>query len=308
MVSGGKSMNSIDNANSPAIEPLSEILERNIDQSRCRHEHADELTGLPSGFLELDKTTFGLQKSSLIVLGARPGMGKTSFALNIAANAAKQSNACVLFFSLEMSNLLLGQRLLSAEAEVDSRSIRDGCVFGREGQMRKVIAAKETLAKTRIFVSDKSGITITEMLTQCRDVADREGGIDLIVVDYLQLVNFDKIAALMRMFKQLAHDMECPVLVLSQLSRKVERRYGHRPQLSDLLGSGEIEDIADIVMFLYKLEDRGDDPGPDPEKARVLSIAKHRNGETRDIILGWSGQHAKFVNYDPHDIFRDFPW
>ncbi|MDR1816299.1 MAG: replicative DNA helicase [Clostridiales Family XIII bacterium] len=295
--------------------PLPNILAENMKEMEERSKHIGDLTGLTTGFDTLNKMTHGLQKSDLIILAARPSRGKTSLALNIAANAAKLQGASVLIFSLEMNRHLLGERLLSAEAEVDSNLLKDGSVLREPDKMERIREASEVLGRSRIHIDDNSGISIAEMKNKCRRLKAKEG-LDLVVVDYLQLMDFgagssvrlrtaenrqQEISTLSRMMKQLARDMECPVIVLSQLNRAVETRGSHRPVLADLRESGAIEQDADIVLFIYKEENNEDDNARDPETTRRISVAKHRNGETGEFTLRWASQYTKFGNYNPAD-------
>ena len=271
-----------------------------------------ELTGLATGFGALDRITLGLQKSDLIILAARPGMGKTSLALNIALNAALKKDAVVLVFSLEMSKISLGQRLLSTHAEVDSKLIRNGQAIKDTEKANRIGEAARELAGTKIVIDDTPAIQISEIKNKCRRLKNSEDKLDLVIVDYLQLMDFggsgksssrpenrqQEIATLTRMFKLLARDIDCPVLILSQLSRAVEQRGSNAPVLADLRESGAIEQDADIVMFIYQEKDRDDGEGPDVNLTRQLSIAKHRNGETGLVTLRWLGQYTKFANYD----------
>jgi replicative DNA helicase len=275
-------------------------------------KNTDGLTGLTTGFPKLDHMTLGLQPSDLIVLAARPGMGKTSLALNIAANAALKADAKVMIFSLEMDELQLGMRLMAAEAMIPSDELRGGKVYRDKAKIEKLGEAQQTLSRATINIDSTSGIQISEIRNKCRRMKLKEG-LDLVIVDYLQLMDFggngknssrpenrqQEIATLSRMLKQLAREMECPFIVLSQLSRAVEQRGGHKPNLSDLRESGAIEQDADIVMFIYQEDEKGEsDSRPDPEHTRQLYIAKHRNGETGQITLQWLGQFTKFAHYD----------
>jgi len=274
-----------------------------------------DLTGLTTGFPRLDRLTLGLQPSDLIILAARPGMGKTSLALNLALNAAFRAQAVVMIFSLEMSSSSLGMRLLSTQAEVDSKLIRNGQAYKDSAKSAKLGEAAQELKDTRLIVDDTSAIQISEIKNKCRRVKTKEGKLDLIVIDYLQLMDFggsgkassrpenrqQEIATLTRMLKQLARDMECPVLVLSQLSRDIERRSNKEPVLADLRESGAIEQDADIVMFIYQEAESNDGEGPLRDSTRQLSIAKHRSGETGLITLRWQGEFTKFSPYNPED-------
>jgi replicative DNA helicase len=277
-----------------------------------------QLLGVPTGFPKLDKITSGLQASDLIILAARPGMGKTSLALNIAMHAAKAAQAQVMIFSLEMGAVQLGNRLLASEAGVDSYEIRDGSVYKKNEDVIKIVDASETLSAASIFIDSTSGISINEIKNKCRR-KKAKNGLDLVVVDYLQLMDFggsgkasarpenrqQEVATLSRMLKQLAREMECPFIVLSQLSRAVEQRGGHKPVLADLRESGAIEQDADIVMFIYQKEKKDDDSEGDPEDVRRLYIAKHRNGETGEIQVRWIGKYTKFGHYNPDDDVRN---
>jgi replicative DNA helicase len=240
-------------------------------------------------------------------------MGKTSLALNIAVNAAFKANADVMVFSLEMSRSSLGMRLLSTQAEVDLMQIRNGQALKDTAKASKLGEAQQDLSETKIIIDDTAAIHINEIKNKCRRVRSKEGKLDLIIIDYLQLMDMgtsinttsrpenrqQEIATLTRMLKQLARDMECPVLVLSQLSRDIEKRSNKLPVLSDLRESGAIEQDADLVMFIYQGADNDDGNGPDINLTRQLSVAKHRNGETGSITLRWLKEYTKFAHYDP---------
>lgn len=300
-------------------ETLSEVLSESNRILDERKGKMGELIGIPTGFPKLDRLTSGLQRSDLIILAARPGMGKTSLALNIAMNAAKTAGAQVMIFSLEMGSVQLGNRLLASEAGVDSYAIRDGSVYKNKDDVERLAEATSVLSSAPIFINSTSGISINEIKNKCRR-KKAKGGLDLVVVDYLQLMDFggtgkassrpenrqQEVATLSRMLKQLAMEMDCPVLVLSQLSRGIESRTGHKPMLSDLRESGAIEQDADIVMFIYQKEgnDKEDGSGGDPEDIRRLYIAKHRNGETSEIQVRWVGKYTKFGHYNPEDDVR----
>jgi len=299
---------------------IKNILNANMDEMKERAKHPGALTGLKTDFKMLDDYTLGLQKSDLIILAARPSIGKTSLALNIASNVA-MSGKSVLIFSLEMNAHLLGGRLLASKAGVDSKEIQTGEVMHEPDKLDRITEAMESLGSAKIHIDDNSGISIAEMKNKCRRLRGKEG-LDLVVVDYLQLMDFggngrasarpenrqQEIATLSRMLKQLARDMECPVLVLSQLSRAVENRAGKKPILADLRESGAIEQDADVVLFIHK-EERGeredDDNGPDPETTRKIIIAKHRNGETGEFVLRWVGKFTRFGDYNFGDDLND---
>ncbi|MDR0357302.1 MAG: replicative DNA helicase [Clostridiales Family XIII bacterium] len=287
---------------------VSVALQETLKRMEMLKDKGSDLTGLNTGFADLNKITSGFQASDLIVLAARPGMGKTSLALNIAMNAALKDDATVMIFSLEMSPSQLSQRLLSAEAGVDMNKIRDGSAYNDKEAMERIFESIENLSKAKINIVDgTSGISINEIKNKCRRLKTKDG-LDLIIVDYLQLMDLggitradsrpenrqQEIASLSRMLKQLAGEMECPVLVLSQLSRAVESRGVHKPVLSDLRESGAIEQDADIVMFIYK--EKSDD---DADNVRQLLIEKHRNGETGNIQLVWLGRYTRFGDFTP---------
>ena len=295
---------------------IAALLDKNIERmEELSKLGAGDLTGLTTGFPALDRLTLGLQRSDLIILAARPGMGKTSLALNIALNAALKAQAVVLVFSLEMSRISLGQRLLSTQAEIDSKLIRNGQAIKDTTKAARIGEAAQELAGTKIIIDDTPAIQISEIKNKCRRLKSKEGKLDLVIVDYLQLMDFggsgkassrpenrqQEIATLTRMLKQLARDIDCPVLVLSQLSRAVEQRGSHIPVLADLRESGAIEQDADLVMFIYQEADRGDGEGPDVNLTRKLSVAKHRNGETGLITLDWRGEYTRFSPYNPSD-------
>jgi replicative DNA helicase len=203
-------------------------------------------------------------------------------------------------------------RLLSSEAEVDSRLIRTGQAYKNKGNIERLAEAALDLGNTKIFIDDTSGVQIGEIKNKCRRIKSSKGKLDLIVIDYLQLMDFggvdkdskkpenrqQEIATLTRMLKQLARDMECPVLVLSQMTREVDKRSNKVPVLSDLRESGAIEQDADMVMFIYKEAEKNDGEGPDVNLTRTLFIAKHRNGETGPITLRWLQEYTKFAHYD----------
>lgn len=281
------------------FEPLKDVLYKNLDRIDEVAKLDGGLTGLSTGFIELDKKTSGLQKSDLIILAARPSMGKTAFALNISQNAALKSGAKVLIFSLEMSKEQLGQRLLAMDARVDMQKLKTGNLD--QSDWDSVYEAIERLSGTNIYIDDTPGISVLEIKNKSRRLK-AEKGLDLIVIDYLQLMSFEgrsesrqqEVTALSRYLKQLAREMECPVMVLSQLSRAPEQRSDHRPVLSDLRESGSIEQDADIVMFLY----RDEYYNPDTDKPNMcdVDIAKHRSGPTAKIEVTWLGKYTRFVD------------
>ena len=285
---------------------LKDILWTNMDEIDRMAEQEGRLTGLTTGFADLDARTSGLQKSDLIILAARPSMGKTAFVLNVAQNAAIRGNAKVLIFSLEMSKEQLGQRLLSIDSCVELSKLKTGDLS--RGDWEDLNIAIDRLSKAEIYIDDTPGISVLEMKNKCRRLK-AEKGLDLVIVDYLQLMSIEgktegrqqEVSTLSRMLKQLAREMECPVIVLSQLSRAVEQRTDHRPQLSDLRESGAIEQDADIVMFLYRDEYYNPETTEKPNTCEVI-IAKQRNGPTGSIDLAWLGKYTKFADRSPLQI------
>lgn len=259
------------------------------------------ITGLTTGFIDLDNKLSGLQKSDLVLLAARPSMGKTALGLNIALNSALKEDASVAIFSLEMSKEQLVQRMLSSFAHVELQNIINGNLT--EEEWMKVIQAMGPLSQIDIFIDDTAGISLTEMKAKSRRLKI-EKGIDLIVIDYLQLMESSsrqenrqqEISAISRGLKALAKEMDCPVIALSQLSRAPELRSDHRPILSDLRESGAIEQDADVVLFLYR--DEYYDVDSEKKNIGEVIIAKHRNGPTGTVELVWMGPFTKFANYE----------
>lgn len=257
------------------------------------------LTGVPTGFVDFDQKTAGLQKSDLILLAARPSMGKTAFALNIAQNAAIRANVPTAIFSLEMSREQLVNRMLCSEAKMDAQKLRTGDLNDEDWLM--LVEAMGPLSDAPIYIDDTPGISPMELRAKCRRLK-LEQGLGLIVIDYLQLMSGNskndsrqqEISEISRSLKAIAREMEAPVIALSQLSRACEQRADHRPMLSDLRESGAIEQDADVVSFLY----RDEYYFPDTEKKNQaeLIIAKQRNGPTGTVDLTWLGQYTRFGN------------
>ena len=275
---------------------IKDVMFTDMDIISKRSMQADSLTGITSGFRDLDEKLGGFQKSDLVIVAARPGMGKTAFALNVGLNAAEKGNANVLFFSMEMSKEQLGQRLISMKANVDMEDISKGNVQGEK--WREIIMASEAIGNCSINIDDTPNPTLYEIRNKCRRMkADQ--GLDLIVVDYLQLMIgktenvVQEVSQLTRSFKLLAREIDCPVILLSQLSRLPDQRVNnHRPVLSDLRDSGSIEQDADIVLFLY----RDDYYNKESEKPGVceVNVAKHRNGPPGTVDLTWVARYTKF--------------
>ena len=256
------------------------------------------LTGITTGFSKLDEMTSGMQKSDLIILAARPAMGKTAFALSLARNAAVKGKASVMIFSLEMAKEQLTQRLLSMESKVDLQTLKTGHLERRDWDDLNV--ALDILSNSNIHIDDTAGISIMEMKSKCRRLK-AEAGLDLVIIDYLQLMNPEgkadsrtqEISVISRNLKLLARELDCPVLVLSQLSRAPEQRTDHRPMLSDLRESGSIEQDADIVIFLYRDEYYNKEDTEKPGECEVI-VAKHRSGPTGSVDVAWIERYTQF--------------
>lgn len=289
------------NRTTSEFEPMNVVLERGFLQIERLFNNKGETTGVASGFRELDAKTSGFQKGDMVLIAARPSMGKTTFALNIAENAALRSGKSIAIFSLEMSKDQLAYKLLCSQAHVDMLRLRTGNLDDRDWE--NIAKASGPLAAAKIYIDDTAGITVTEMRSKCRRLKI-EHGIDMILIDYLQLMSGGKgnesrqqeVSEISRSIKALAKEMECPVIALSQLSRAPEQRQDHRPMLSDLRESGSIEQDADLVMFLYR--DEYYDKETEEKNVGECIIAKQRNGPTGTVKLAWLGQFSKFGNLD----------
>ena len=276
---------------------IQDVLLTNIKIIDQAAQNKDKIVGIPTGFKDIDEKTSGLQRSDLIIVAARPAMGKTAFALNIAQQSAVKAGSSVIIFSLEMSKEQLGQRLPAMQARVEMQKLKQGDLDRKDWD--RITMALDELNNTKIVIDDTPGISIMEMRNKCRRLK-AEQGLDLVVIDYLQLMSLQsktdnrqqEISAISRNLKLLAREMDCPVIVLSQLSRAPEQRQDHRPILSDLRESGSIEQDADIVIFLY----RDDYYNENTEKPGVceVNIAKHRSGPTDKVELTWVSRYTKF--------------
>ena len=282
---------------------IKDILVESFAKLEELYNQKQHVTGVPTGFIDLDKMTAGLHGSEFILIAARPAMGKSAFALNIGAYAATRANVPVAIFSLEMSKDQVGNRILCSEALVDSNNVRTGELNDEE--LSKLAETSGELSQAQIYVDDTPGISVMEIRAKCRKLK-LEKDIGLVIIDYLQLVQGSgktssreqEIAEISRSLKILAKELDVPVIALSQLSRAVEARPDHRPMLSDLRESGSIEQDADIVMFLY----RDDYYNEDSEKKNIAEviIAKQRAGSTGTVELAWLGQYTKFANLDKY--------
>jgi replicative DNA helicase len=285
-----------------STQKLSSLLSENLDRLEHLYERGDAITGTPTGYLDLDQLLSGLQPSSLVVVGARPAMGKTSFALGMIAHAALEATnpSPVLFFSLEMSNLELSQRLLCAEARVDSTRVRNGQLQADDWQ--KISRAMGRLAEAPIWIDDNPNLTIMEIRAKARRLKSQIGNLGMIVIDYLQLMSGRssaenrqvEVSELSRGLKILARELETPVVALSQLSRGLEMRADKRPMLADLRESGSIEQDSDVVMFIFREEIY--DPKPENAGQAEIIVAKHRSGPTGVVQLAFLPQYTRFAN------------
>lgn len=291
----------VEHGNSQEYVPIKQVVLNALDVIEKASKTKGTVTGIPTGFIDLDYKLSGLQRSDLILIAARPSMGKTAFVLNIAQHVAFRQNLAVAIFSLEMSKEQLVNRLFSLESHVDAQVLRTGNL--KDTDWEKLIEGAGTIGKSRMIIDDTSGISITEMRSKCRKYK-LELGLDLIIIDYLQLMSGSggrsnesrqqEISEISRSLKGLARELNVPVIALSQLSRAVESRTDKRPMLSDLRESGAIEQDADVCMFIY----REDYYIPDTEDKNIaeIIIAKQRNGPIGTVRLAWMPQYTRFGN------------
>lgn len=285
--------------NTEDFVPIDRIVMNAMDKIEAAAKNRGAVTGIPTGFIDLDYRTAGMQPSDLILIAARPSMGKTAFELNLADYMAFRKNYTVALFSLEMSKEQLVNRLFSQEAGVDAQKLRTGQLDDRDWE--RLIAGASVIGRSKLIIDDTPGISISELRSKCRKYK-LEHNLDIIMIDYLQLMTGSghtesrqlEIAEISRSLKSLARELNVPVVALSQLSRQVEQRPDHRPMLSDLRDSGAIEQDADVVMFLY----RDDYYNHDSEKKGILEviIAKQRNGPIGTVELAWLPEYTKFAN------------
>ncbi len=291
------------------VEKIDDVLKKALKNLESIKEHENTLTGIPSGFVELDRETSGWQKSDLIIIAARPGMGKTAFALTVARNASVEFGKSIAVFSLEMSSEQLVGRLISGETEIISQKMRNGDLTDQEWERLNTKITK--LADAKMFIDDTPGISVFELKAKCRRLKAQQD-IDMIIIDYLQLMRGEEskgqgnreqeIGYISRSLKGLAKELQIPVIALAQLSRAVEVRGGtKKPMLSDLRESGSIEQDADMVMFLYRPEyyqlTEFEDGMPTQGLAEIM-LAKHRHGAVRDFRVRFQGEFAKFADID----------
>ncbi len=293
--------------NTSDLTPVKDLVLNTYEQIEYRYNHRDELTGVPTGFYDFDQMTSGLQTSDLIILAARPSMGKTALALNIAQNVALRGNKAVAIFSLEMPKNQLVRRMLCSEAEVDMQRLKSGHMQPKDWE--KLTNAMNVFADAPIYIDDAGSLTVLDLRAKCRRLAMEEKNLGLIVIDYLQLMEGSssddrnqQISAISRGLKTLARELDLPIIALSQLSRGVESRNDKRPMMSDLRDSGAIEQDADIVMFVYRDEYYNKEETENRGKAELV-IAKHRNGPVGNINLLFQSSITKFKNPTNTNVF-----
>jgi replicative DNA helicase len=282
--------------------PIRDVLKDVFDRVETMHEQQGMTTGIRSGFPDLDKMTSGFQRSDLIIVAARPSVGKTAFALNIVQNVAVREKKTVAVFSLEMAALQLAQRMVCAEGHIDAQRLRTGSLHADDWE--KLAIAIASLSESHIYIDDSPVVTAADIRAKTRRL-QKDKGLDLIVIDYLQLIagrgrsidnRQQEVSDISRTLKQIARELEVPVIALSQLSRGVEQRQDKRPMMSDLRESGSIEQDADVVAFLY----RDDYYNPESERKNTIDIiiAKQRNGPIGTVELAFLKQYNKFVSLD----------
>ena len=288
------------------LEHIRDVLASNYEMfSKLASSDRDQFVGIPSGIAALDELTTGLNRSDMIIVGARPGMGKTSFALNIARNVAVKSNRPVAFFNLEMSREQMVNRLLSSEARVSSKKLRVGNLTPEE--WGRITMASSSLCSAPIYLDDTASITVPEMKARLRRMKD----LGFVVVDYLQLMQSAKktdnrvqeVSDITRSLKIMAKELDVPVMICAQLSRGTEKQGNHRPALADLRESGSIEQDADQVLFLYREEyykNEKDDPTSVETGTSEVIVAKNRHGELGTVKLAWSGEFTQFSGLELH--------
>lgn len=307
--------------NSNGFLAISDVLNSSIAKIDQLYQNDEEITGLPTGYQALDQMTAGLQKEELIILAARPAVGKTAFALNIAQNIGTKTDETVAIFSLEMGAESLVNRMLCAEGNIDASHLRTGNL--NEEEWQNLIVAMGSLSKASIYIDDTAGIRIAEIRAKCRRLAQEKGGIGLILIDYLQLIEGSgkesrqqEVSEISRQLKKLAKELKVPVIALSQLSRGVEQRQDKRPVMSDIRESGSIEQDADIVAFLYRDDyyDRGEDGDDDDRDSDrdeagedniiEVIIEKNRSGARGTVKLLFVKEYNKFtsISYRPEPM------
>ena len=296
----------VQNRSSGDFTPIKEVVLNALDKIEKASKNKGSVTGIPTGFTDLDYKLSGLQPSDLILVAARPSMGKTAFVLNIAQYMAFKKDRSVAIFSLEMSKEQLVNRLFSLESQVNSQSLRTGNL--KDSDWEKLIEGAGIIGSSNLIIDDTPGISVTELRSKCRKYK-MEKGLDAIIIDYLQLMSGSvggrsdsrqqEISDISRSLKAVARELNVPVIALSQLSRAVEQRPDHRPMLSDLRESGAIEQDADVVMFIYR-DDYYNKDTETPNQAEII-IAKQRNGPIGTVNLAWLPDYTKFANLKKFD-------
>ena len=296
-----QNLSTISNEQKKGFRPIIDVIDSTQSILDERSQKVGDVTGTSTGFTDFDQITTGLHEDNLIIIAARPAMGKTAFALNIAQNVAKSSDKAVAIFSLEMGAESLVERMLSAEGLIPSYHVRTGNLS--ESEWRRMISAQERLARGKIFIDDTAGIRISEIRSKAKRLAQENGGLGLIVIDYLQLIEGrgrenrqQEVSEISRQLKIIAKELKVPVIALSQLSRGVDQRNDKRPILSDLRESGSIEQDADIVAFLYREAYYKRDEQEEPDNLTELIIEKNRHGSLETVQLYFLKEYAKFAN------------
>ncbi|MFA8439034.1 replicative DNA helicase [Pueribacillus sp. YX66] len=298
--------------NTGSFVSIKDILVEAYDNIEMLHNRKDDITGVPTGFIELDRITAGFQRNDFIIVAARPSVGKTAFALNISQNVATKTDENVAIFSLEMGAQQLVMRMLCAEGNIDAQRLRTGKLTPEDWE--KLTMAMGSLSNAGIYIDDTPGIRVSEIRAKCRRLK-QESGLGLVVIDYLQLIQGSsnrsgdnrqqEVSEISRSLKALARELEVPVIALSQLSRGVESRQDKRPMMSDIRESGSIEQDADIVAFLYR-DDYYDKESENQNMIEII-IAKQRNGPTGTVELAFIKEYNKFVNLDRRHDESDIP-
>ena len=296
-----QNLSTISNEQKKGFRPIIDVIDSTQSILDERSQKVGDVTGTSTGFTDFDQITTGLHEDNLIIIAARPAMGKTAFALNIAQNVAKSSDKAVAIFSLEMGAESLVERMLSAEGLIPSYHVRTGNLS--ESEWRRMISAQERLARGKIFIDDTAGIRISEIRSKAKRLAQENGGLGLIVIDYLQLIEGrgrenrqQEVSEISRQLKIIAKELKVPIIALSQLSRRVDQRNDKRPILSDLRESGSIEQDADIVAFLYREAYYKRDEQEEPDNVTELILEKNRHGSLGTVQLYFLKEYAKFAN------------
>lgn len=296
-----QNLSTISNEQKKSFRPIIDVIDSTQSILDERSQKVGDITGTSTGFTDFDQITTGLHEDNLIIIAARPAMGKTAFALNIAQNVAKNSDKAVAIFSLEMGAESLVERMLSAEGLIPSYHVRTGNLT--ESEWRRMISAQERLARGKIFIDDTAGVKISEIRSKAKRLAQENDGLGLIVIDYLQLIEGrgkenrqQEVSEISRQLKILAKELKVPVIALSQLSRGVDQRNDKRPILSDLRESGSIEQDADIVAFLYREAYYKRDEQEEPDNVTELILEKNRHGSLGTVQLFFLKEYAKFSN------------